>query len=91
MKGLEKAKSVAAEESDGIAIDTLDTSMALLFGNKTTVGQVCGYSKGLEIDDTALDGVHGFCCGDAPYQNDYWGELVSSTYVYPPTSVQIIL
>ena len=84
LKGLEKARTVAATESEGIAIDTLDTSMALLFGNKTTVGQVCGYSKGLEISGTALDGVHGFCCGDAPYQNDYWGELVSPTYVYPP-------
>ena len=89
LKGLEKARIVAATQSDGIAIDTLDTSMALLFGNKTTVGQVCGYSKGLEIDGTALDGVHGFCCGDAPYQNDYWGELVSPTYVYPPASVHL--
>ena len=53
---------------------SLDTSIALVFGNKTTIGQVCSFARGLE-DDT-VDDVPGFCCLDAPYESQDWGEKV---------------
>lgn len=55
-----------------------DESIALLFGNKTTIGQVCSYSRGLEsqtVEDTP-----GFCCLDAPYEAQDWGETVSKLW-----------
>ena len=58
----------------GLDRSALDVSIALLFGNKTTVGQVCAYAKGLK--DKTVDSLPGFCCLDAPYQSDFWGELV---------------
>ena len=56
----------------------LDTSIALVFGNKTTIGQVCSFAKGLKSN--AVTNIPGFCCLDAPYQSklEYWGEKVSS-------------
>lgn len=51
-----------------------DDSIALLFGNGTTIGQVCSYSKGLE--EEVVEDVPGFCCMDAPYEADDWGEVV---------------
>ena len=52
-----------------------DESIALLFGNKTTIGQVCAYSRGLELE--TVESNPGFCCLDAPYEAQEWGETVS--------------
>lgn len=59
------------------SITFFDESIALLFGNGTTIGQVCAYAKGLELD--TVDNVPGFCCQDAPYEAQDWGETVSDT------------
>ena len=58
--------------------DIFDASIALVFGNKTTIGQVCSFAKGLKSN--AVTNIPGFCCLDAPYQSklEYWGEKVSS-------------
>ena len=58
----------------GLDITSLDTSIALIFGNKTTIGQVCSFVKGLR-ERTVVD-VPGFCCLDAPYKTFDWGEKV---------------
>ena len=60
------------------ALDLFDTSIALLFGNKTTVGQVCAFAQGLRSN--TVTSIPGFCCLDAPYQSkiEEWGEKVSS-------------
>ncbi len=59
------------------AMDRFDTSIALVFGNKTTIGQVCAFAQGL-ISNTVTS-IPGFCCLDAPYQinTNEWGEKVS--------------
>lgn len=58
--------------------DIFDASIALVFGNKTTIGQVCAFAKGLQSN--TVTNIPGFCCLDAPYQSklEYWGEKVSS-------------
>lgn len=61
----------------GLDRTSLDTSIALVFGNKTTIGQVCSFARGL--DDGAVDDIPGFCCLDAPYQAPDWGEKVRNT------------
>ncbi len=58
----------------GLDITSLDTSIALIFGNKTSIGQVCSFVKGLR-ERTVVD-VPGFCCLDAPYKSFDWGEKV---------------
>ena len=58
----------------GLGITSLDNSIALIFGTKTTIGQVCSFVKGLR-DGTVVD-VPGFCCLDAPYSSSDWGEKV---------------
>lgn len=58
----------------GLERSSLDASVALFFGNKTTIGQVCAYANGLE--ENLVDDVPGFCCLDAPYQSKDWGEKV---------------
>lgn len=68
---------------------SLDSSISLLFGNGTTIGQVCSFAKGLE-ENTVQD-LPGWCCLDAPYQSKIWGEKVrkSATFckgVFIPTS-----
>ena len=66
--------------NEGLTSSTFfDESIALLFGNGTTIGQVCAYSKGLELD--TVDDVPGFCCQDAPYEAQDWGETVSNENV----------
>ena len=59
-------------------IDNFDASIALVFGNKTTIGQVCSFAKGLKSN--TVTNIPGFCCLDAPYQSkiEEWGEKVSS-------------
>ena len=52
----------------------LDASIAAIFGGKTSIGQVCSYAQGLKNGDVTT--APGFCCLDAPYEADYWGELV---------------
>uniref|UniRef100_A0A7S4M8E9 Uncharacterized protein n=1 Tax=Odontella aurita TaxID=265563 RepID=A0A7S4M8E9_9STRA len=60
----------------GFDRSSLDTSIALIFGNKTTIGQVCSYARGLE--DNTVDDLPGFCCLDAPYQVEpEWGKKYS--------------
>ncbi len=63
--------------SRNLTVDLLDTSIALVFGNKTTVGQVCSFAKGLQLNKVTK--IPGFCCLDAPYQSkiEEWGEKVS--------------
>ena len=58
--------------------DIFDASIALVFGNKTTIGQVCSFAKGLKSN--TVTNIPGFCCLDAPYQSkiEEWGEKVSS-------------
>mmetsp|Transcript_7547 Transcript_7547/g.9862 ORF Transcript_7547/g.9862 Transcript_7547/m.9862 type:complete len:849 (+) Transcript_7547:78-2624(+) len=67
-------KAVRADFADkGLYRSSLDTSISLVFGTKTTVGQVCAYARGLK--DGTVDDLPGFCCLDAPYeQTDDWGE-----------------
>ncbi len=59
-------------------MDIFDTPIALVFGNKTTIGQVCSFAKGLASKN--VTNIPGFCCLDAPYQSkiEEWGEKVSS-------------
>ncbi|KAL3786294.1 hypothetical protein ACHAW5_001907 [Stephanodiscus triporus] len=67
----------------GLDITSLDTSIALIFGNKTTIGQVCSFVKGLK--EKTVEDVPGFCCLDAPYSSSDWGEKFScSKYVKSP-------
>ena len=58
----------------GLDLTSLDTSIALIFGNKTTIGQVCSFANGLR--EGTVDDVPGFCCLDAPYESTEWGEKV---------------
>ena len=69
-------KEQADLEMRGLSRLQLDDSIALIFGNKTTIGQACSYSRGLEED--LIDNVPGFCCLDAPYESKDWGEIVSN-------------
>ena len=79
-EGNDKKKALLESLKQSIFVDrgldrsVLDTSIALLFGNKTTVGQVCIYAKGLK--DKTVESLPGFCCMDAPYEADDWGEMV---------------
>ena len=58
------------------AMDLFDNSIALIFGNKTTIGQVCSFAQGLALK--SVNRIPGFCCLDAPYQSkEHWGEKVS--------------
>ncbi len=59
------------------AMEHMDTSIALMYGNKTTIGQVCAFAQGLTSGTVTQ--IPGFCCLDAPYQsknNEEWGEKV---------------
>ena len=60
------------------SMDIFDNAIALVFGNKTTIGQVCSFATGLT--STIISSIPGFCCLDAPYQSkvEEWGEKVSS-------------
>ena len=60
------------------SMDIFDIAIALVFGNKTTIGQVCSFAKGLA--SKTVTNIPGFCCLDAPYQSkvEEWGEKVSS-------------
>lgn len=60
-----------------IAMEHIDSSIALMYGNKTTIGQVCAFAQGLTSGTVTQ--IPGFCCLDAPYQsknNEEWGEKV---------------
>jgi hypothetical protein len=63
-----------AEPQRHFTRSSLDASVAAIFGEKTSIGQVCSYAQGLK--DGNVTTVPGFCCLDAPYEADYWGELV---------------
>jgi len=63
-----------AEPQRRFTRSSLDASIAAIFGEKTSIGQVCSFAQGLK--DKTVTNVPGFCCLDAPYEADYWGELV---------------
>jgi hypothetical protein len=69
-----KTKPTLAEPQRRFTRSFLDASIAAIFGEKTSIGQVCSYAQGLK--DGNVTTVPGFCCLDAPYEADYWGELV---------------
>ena len=71
LETLEKKQDNLARR--GLSRVQLDDSIAFFFGNKTTVGQICAYSRGLE--DNVVDDITGFCCLDAPYESKDWGEI----------------
>ena len=74
----------------GFDRSSLDTSIALIFGNKTTIGQVCSYTRGLE--DGTVDDLPGFCCLDAPYQTKpEWGEKVRLSEMNSTHSIPSLL
>jgi hypothetical protein len=62
----------------GLSMDSIDKSISLVFGDKTTIGQVCAYSKGLTSTNKTVIDIPGFCCLDAPYKarTEEWGEKV---------------
>jgi hypothetical protein len=62
----------------GLSMDSIDKSISLVFGDKTTIGQVCAYSKGLTSTNKTVVDIPGFCCLDAPYKarTEEWGEKV---------------
>ena len=66
---------LSTKSNQGLARSALDDSIALVFGNKTTIGSVCSYSRALE--EELVDNIPGFCCLDAPYESNNWGETVS--------------
>ena len=66
---------LSTKSNQGFARSALDDSIALVFGNKTTIGSVCSYSRALE--EELVDNIPGFCCLDAPYESNNWGETVS--------------
>lgn len=77
-KECEKQLETLEKEQDNLARDglsrvQLDDSIAIVFGNGTTVGQICAYAKGLE--DNVVNDITGFCCLDAPYESKDWGEI----------------
>ena len=59
----------------GLDRSSLDDSIALIFGNQTTIGQICSFAQGLKNE--VVDNVPGFCCLDAPYESLDWGEIYS--------------
>ena len=70
---------LSERSNQGLARSALDDSIALVFGNKTTIGSVCSYSRALE--EELVDNIPGFCCLDAPYESNNWGEIVSTSPV----------
>ena len=74
----DKFEQLTAAQNDffkkGLDLTSLDISIALIFGNKTTIGQVCSFANGLR--EGTVDDVPGFCCLDAPYESTEWGEKV---------------
>lgn len=46
-----------------------------------TIGQVCSYARGLELQ--TVDAIPGFCCLDAPYEADDWGETFTCQKYVP--------
>lgn len=56
-------------------LDFTDTMSTLMFGKETTIGQMCSYAKALDEDFVTT--LPGYCCLDAPYQGNVWGETVS--------------
>ena len=94
--------SIIDLSGQGYERSTFDDSIALIFGNKTTIGQVCSYSRALQ--EGIVDDIPGFCCLDAPYESNNWGETVSkisqvpclsychaSTYEYNSTSLKVFM
>lgn len=59
-----------------VFVNFTDTMSTLLFGNETTIGQICSYAKAL--DDNVVNTLPGYCCLDAPYEANLWGETVST-------------
>lgn len=59
----------------------LDASLSVLFGKKTTMGQICSYAKAVDVN--LIDSLPGYCCLDKPSEiNVGWGEKFSCLYEY---------
>jgi len=59
------------------SIYSMNNMADLLFGEETTVGQVCAYAGALEND--VVTDLPGYCCLDYPIDTKYWGEQVRLT------------
>jgi hypothetical protein len=76
--------------------NVITTGFELVFGNKPSVGFICGVKEAVVKDKKKLPG---YCCLDAPYQlnNQDWGNAVSldfeGDWVTPskPTMIEIII
>lgn len=73
-KELNEKKSELTQTNKWASTQDFDRTVSFLFGNKTTPGQVCAYSKAL-FEKKVTD-ISGFCCLDAPYESVDWGEKV---------------
>ena len=69
-------------------VNITDTMTNLLFGNKTTIGQVCSYAHAMTtvVDETKnemlANDLPGFCCLDSPDDTEWWGEKYSCNLEY---------
>ena len=57
-------------------VNFTDIMSTLMFGNETTIGQICSYAKAW--DNYFVNTLPGYCCLDAPYEANLWGETVST-------------
>ena len=53
-------------------IPTIESMANLLFGNETSIGQVCTYANAME--NGIIDDLPGYCCLDSPDETQWWGE-----------------
>jgi len=66
--------NVCIVNQSSVGFDIFDRAIELVFGKKTTIGQICAHAKDADEDDPK---VAGFCCLDAPYESVNWGEMYS--------------
>ncbi|KAL3778621.1 hypothetical protein ACHAW5_005068 [Stephanodiscus triporus] len=85
----ESAKERFTADKRWASTQDFDNTVAFLFGNKTTPGQVCAYNKALS--EKKVTDISGFCCIDAPYESVDWGEKYSCLkYVKNGTSTKLV-
>jgi len=70
--------NVCIVNQSSVGFDIFDRAIELVFGKKTTIGQICAHAKDADEDDPK---VAGFCCLDAPYESVNWGEMVRNEIV----------
>lgn len=61
----------------------------ILFGNKTTIGQICSYAdamdKTVQVRGESvplIEDLPGYCCLDYPDETEWWGEQYSCTFEF---------